>query len=204
MDSLLHSNSRPTTPSTPSPSERRRFQSESPSTDSGLTRYRTFSLRRNTGGESSAPTSPESSQYLSPKEHVISSHSHSPLPAHSPLSTLGPLAHLGLVQSQRNALQTELRLQNTTNALQKESITSLRKLALRLAVRASVKDAHLERDVETIGQLRKSEYLKNREYASAVEQLDNSITLHEHVMNELVDLVRRTDQDSSSSKLSLS
>lgn len=201
MDSLLHNSSRPTTPSTPSPAERRRFQSESPLVDHSLTKYRTFSTTRHSPVESSAAPSPESSQLLPPQEYVLSDVS--PFQAHSPLSTLGPLAHLSLVQSQRNALRSELRTRNTANASQKESITFLRKLALRLAVRASIKETHIERDVQTIGQLRMSEYLRSREYAAAAEQLDKSITLHEHVMNELVDLARKPGQETSSSEFSL-
>lgn len=171
-------------------------------------RYRALSRTPNTpiNLDFSAPPSPESSGFLPPKDHIPPSPLSINTPvsafsAHSPLATLSPLAHLGLVQSQRNALRSELKSQTTANELQRQSLSSLRKLSLRLAVRASVKDAHIERDLETIDRLRKSEYVKSREYASAVVQLDNSLALHERVMNELVEIVRSSSEESPSSKL---
>jgi hypothetical protein len=201
MEALLDSTSRPTTSSTASPSKRRPLQSTSHSAGPSLKRYQSFGILRSTHVESSAPTSPESSQYLSQKEHALPDASL--LLNHSPLSTLSPLAHLGLVQSQRNALRSELNSQNTTNASQAESITSLRKLSLRLVVRMFVKNFHLQNDVQIISQLRMSEYLRSREYASAVEQLNKFINLHENVMNDLVNLVPIPEKGPPASKFCL-
>jgi hypothetical protein len=91
----------------------------------------------------------------------------------SPLSTSG---HLGLVRNQRNALQTELRHQQDAAADAKKSISSLRKLALRLAVRISVKEANIASHSKALAKARMSQYL--------LEQQQQHLAGPSHVRSE--------------------
>jgi DNA repair exonuclease SbcCD ATPase subunit len=77
----------------------------------------------------------------------------------SPLSSIG---HLGLVRGQRNALRAELRSHEEAAVQAKQSISSLRKLALRLAVRISVKEARISTHARLLAQARMEKYLAER------------------------------------------
>ncbi|TID27942.1 putative major antigen-like protein [Venturia nashicola] len=80
-------------------------------------------------------------------------------PLSRPESPLASLGHLGLIRSQRNALQSELRHYQESTADAKKSISSLRKLALRLAVRISVKEADIASHSKALAKARMTQYL---------------------------------------------
>lgn len=81
------------------------------------------------------------------------------IPLTRPESPLSSIGHLGLIRNQRNALQSELRQQQASAADAKKSISSLRKLALRLAVRISVKEANIASHSKALAKARMNQYL---------------------------------------------
>ncbi|QDS72531.1 hypothetical protein FKW77_000285 [Venturia effusa] len=81
------------------------------------------------------------------------------IPLSRPESPLSSLGHLGLIRSQRNALQSELRQQQESAAEAKKAISSLRRLALRLAVRISVKEANIASHSKALAKARMNQYL---------------------------------------------
>lgn len=81
------------------------------------------------------------------------------IPMARPESPLCNLGHLALVRSQRNVLQSELRHHQESAADAKKSISSLRKLALRLAVRISVKEANIAAHSKALAKARMNRYL---------------------------------------------
>ncbi|KAE9962914.1 hypothetical protein EG328_011924 [Venturia inaequalis] len=81
------------------------------------------------------------------------------IPLTRPESPLSSLGHLALVRSQRNALQSELQHHQDSAADAKKSISSLRKLALRLAVRISVKEANIASHSKALAKARMDQYL---------------------------------------------
>ncbi|RDW59444.1 hypothetical protein BP6252_12531 [Coleophoma cylindrospora] len=193
--------SRPSTPSGPE-----RYPSQSPASSPaaertrssrGLSKYQSYSNQLDTPFEfPSAPSSPKSPQHMPPREIALRNVSSS-----SNLSALGSLAHLGLVKHERNALRSELNVQHSAIESQKELISALRKLALRLAVHISVKDARIESHEHEIGHLRQSEDVRSRELAATLEDVEYSITLHEHLTSELFNLASEPDPTSSSNQV---
>jgi chromosome segregation ATPase len=81
------------------------------------------------------------------------------VPVERPESPLSNLGHIGLVRSQRNALNDELRTHEEAAIEAKRSISSLRKLALRLAVRISVREAQIASHTQSLARSRMSQYL---------------------------------------------
>ncbi|RDW65188.1 hypothetical protein BP5796_09880 [Coleophoma crateriformis] len=193
--------SRPSTPSGPE-----RYPSQSPASSPtaertrsarGLSKYQSYSNQLDTPFEfPSTPSSPKSPQHMPPREIALRNVSSS-----SNLSALGSLAHLGLVKHERNALRSELNVQHSAIESQKELISALRKLALRLAVHISVKDARIESHEHEIGHLRQSEDVRSRELAATLEDVEYSITLHEHLTSELFNLASELVPSSSSNQV---
>ncbi|KAF2090029.1 hypothetical protein K490DRAFT_62903 [Saccharata proteae CBS 121410] len=100
------------------------------------------------------------------------------------VSTLG---QVGLIKSQRDGLGFELKAQQAANAEAKQSVSSLRKLAFRLAVRISVKEAKVAQSARSLAQSRASSYLNIREHSSRITELQATLVRHQDRNREVTE-----------------
>lgn len=86
-------------------------------------------------------------------------------------SNTSALGRVGLLKHQREALRQQLQQQYLINKKQGHSASALRKLALRLSVQISVREAKLKNHAETLSRSRLTQYLSERENDVNFKQL---------------------------------
>lgn len=107
------------------------------------------------------------------------------------LSPLSNLAHLSLVKNQRNSLRSELKVQRVAGAQAKASVTSLRRLALRLAVNISVKEKQIATTARSLANSRKSDYIATRNAEKRIDMLMQSLKEEEHKNRDILESLER-------------
>lgn len=96
-------------------------------------------------------------------------------------------AHLALVTNQRNTLRSELRSQRAANSEVHASVSSLRRLALRLAVNISVKEKRIANSTRNLALSRNNEYLAGRSAEKRIEILTKCWKEEERRSREILD-----------------
>ncbi|KAL6705918.1 hypothetical protein ACN47E_006197 [Coniothyrium glycines] len=95
------------------------------------------------------------------------------------LTPISNWAHLSYIKTQRNNLRTELTAQQIAGAEVKRSVTSLRRLAFRMAVNISVKEKQIATSVRHLASSRKSHYLQGKNAEQRLESLQRALRVEE-------------------------
>jgi len=107
-------------------------------------------------------------------------------------SNTSALGHVGLLKHQREALRHQLQQQYLVNKKQAQSSSTLRKLALRLSVQISLREARLKNLAEALSRSRLTQYLSERDYDANVKQLLEVLKTYERHGE---DIIRALDED---------
>ena len=100
-------------------------------------------------------------------------------------------AHLSWVKSQRNSLRTELKAHQIAGAEAKQSVTSLRRMAFRMAVNISVKEKQIATSARNLVRSRKSHYLDGKDADNRIEELKRSLRIEEGRNKEILEALER-------------
>jgi hypothetical protein len=100
-------------------------------------------------------------------------------------------AHLSYIKNQRNNLRTELKAHQIAGAEAKQSVTSLRRMAFRMAVNISVKEKQIATSARNLVRSRKSHYLDGRDTEKRVEELKRSLRIEEGRNKEILEALER-------------
>lgn len=88
-------------------------------------------------------------------------------------------AHLSYIKTQRNHLRAELKAQQIAGTEVKRSVTSLRRLAFRMAVNISVKEKQIATSARNLANSRKGSYLQGRDAEQRIESLQRALRVEE-------------------------
>ncbi|KAF2853528.1 hypothetical protein T440DRAFT_515655 [Plenodomus tracheiphilus IPT5] len=95
------------------------------------------------------------------------------------LTPISNWAHLNFLKNQRNTLRNELKVQNLAGAEAKRSVSSLRRLAFRMAVNISVKEKKIATSAKNLSQSRKGSYLEGKDAEKRIEGLRRALRIEE-------------------------
>ena len=118
-------------------------------------------------------------------------------------SNTSALGHVGLLKHQREALRSQLQQQYLITGKQKQATSSLRKLALRLSVQVSVREARLKSHAEALSKSRLARYLDERHHDNALKQLFAILKEYEDQGDHLLHTLDNESLAISKSTLSL-
>ncbi|KAF1971546.1 hypothetical protein BU23DRAFT_175627 [Bimuria novae-zelandiae CBS 107.79] len=111
----------------------------------------------------------------SPPSELDDSHLSSPQKKEEGFAPISNWAHLSYLKNQRNQLRTQLKVHQAAGAEAKQSISSLRRLAFRMAVNISVKEKQIASTARNLANSRKKNYLSTRDAEMRIEQLTKSL-----------------------------
>lgn len=114
-------------------------------------------------------------------------------------SNTSALGHVGLLKHQREALRNQLQQQYLVNGKQQQAASSLRKLALRLSVQISVREARLKSHTEALSRSRLAQYLNERYHDSTLQQLLAVLKSYEDQGEDLLQALDNGAPDTSKS-----
>lgn len=100
-------------------------------------------------------------------------------------------AHLSYIKSQRNNLRAELKAHEIAGAEAKQSVTSLRRMAFRMAVNISVKEKQIATSARNLVRSRKSHYLDGKDAEKRVEELKRSLRIEEGRNRDILEALER-------------
>lgn len=100
-------------------------------------------------------------------------------------------AHLSYIKNQRNSLRAELKAHQVAGAEAKQSVSSLRRMAFRMAVNISVKEKQIATSARNLVRSRKSHYLDGRDTEKRIEELKRSLRIEEGRNNEILEALER-------------
>lgn len=100
-------------------------------------------------------------------------------------------AHLSYIKNQRNNLRAELKAHQIAGAEAKQSVTSLRRMAFRMAVNISVKEKQIATSARNLVRSRKSHYLDGRDAEKRVEELKRSLRIEEGRNKDILEALER-------------
>lgn len=137
-------------------------------------------------------------------DHWGRSSSHAPRPdqdgqdAQSPHSNdddaphvIANWAHLSYLKTQRNTLRAELKAHQIAGAEAKRSVSSLRRLAFRMAVNISVKEKQIATTARSLAKSRTNHYLESKDAQKRVEQLQRALRVEESRNKEILEALER-------------
>lgn len=100
-------------------------------------------------------------------------------------------AHLSYIKNQRNSLRAELKAHQVAGAEAKQSVSSLRRMAFRMAVNISVKEKQIATSARNLVRSRKSHYLDGKGAEKRVEDLKRSLRIEEGRNKEILEALER-------------
>ena len=100
-------------------------------------------------------------------------------------------AHLSYIKSQRNTLRAELKAHQVAGAEAKRSVSSLRRLAFRMAVNISVKEKQIATTARNLAKSRTSNYLEGKDAQKRVEELKRALRVEEGRNKEILEALER-------------
>ena len=127
----------------------------------------------------SPPSEPETSGPSSPRTKDE---------AFTPISNW---AHLSYLKNQRNHLRAELKVHQHAGSEAKQSISSLRRLAFRMAVNISVKEKQITNTARNLASSRRKNYLSTREAEKRIEQLAKSLKEEEYRNRDILECLEK-------------
>lgn len=158
--------------------------------------------------EHSLPTTPKMERSISMTDSFILEHlqhQHPQTPAAEPdgiqspapakkddaLTPISNWAHLSYIKSQRNHLRAELKAQQVAGAEARQSISSLRRLAFRMAVNISVKEKQIATTARNLASVRKREYMSTRNAEKRIEQLTKHLKEEEYKNRDILECLEK-------------
>lgn len=154
--------------------------------------------------EKSLPSTPKMERSISMTDSFILEHlkqqpqqtsAHDPEDSHpgtprtkdDGLTPISNWAHLSFIKNQRNHLRAELKAHQVAGAEAKQSISSLRRLAFRMAVNISVKEKQIAKTARNLACSRKNSYLSTRDAEKRIEQLTKSLKEEEYRNKDILE-----------------
>jgi hypothetical protein len=110
------------------------------------------------------------------------------------LTPISNWAHLSFIKNQRNHLRAELKAHQIAGAEAKQSITSLRRLAFRMAVNISVKERQIATTARNLTSSRKKHYLSTRDAEKRIEQLSKSLEEEEYRNKDILECLEKASR----------
>lgn len=107
------------------------------------------------------------------------------------LTPISNWAHLNFLKNQRNTLRNELKVQALAGAEAKRSVSSLRRLAFRMAVNISVKEKQIATSAKNLSQSRKGNYLQGKDAEKRIESLKRALRIEEKRNVEVLEALER-------------
>lgn len=132
----------------------------------------------------SARTPPVEVDGASSLEHALAQE-------HESLTPISNWAHLSYMKTQRNHLRTELKAHLIAGAEAKRSVTSLRRLAFRMAVNISVKEKQIATSARNLAKSRKGNYLEGRDAEKRIADLNRAFRIEEQRNTEILGALER-------------
>lgn len=110
------------------------------------------------------------------------------------LTPISNWAHLSFIKNQRNHLRAELKAHKIAGVEAKQSITSLRRLAFRMAVNISVKERQIATTARNLTSSRKNHYVSTRDAERRIEQLSKSLEEEEYRNKDILDSLEKASR----------
>lgn len=107
------------------------------------------------------------------------------------LTPISNWAHLSYVKNQRNTLRTELMGQCIAGAEARRSVSSLRRLAFRMAVNISVKEKQFVTSAKYLANSRNASYLEGKDAEKKVDALKRALRVEERKNIEVIEALER-------------
>jgi hypothetical protein len=109
----------------------------------------------------------------------------------APPTLISNWAHLSYMKAQRNAMRAELKTQQVAGAEAKRSVTSLRRLAFRMAVNISIKEKQIATTARNLAKSRTSNYLEGKDAQKRVEDLNRALRVEEGRNKEILEALEK-------------
>jgi hypothetical protein len=103
------------------------------------------------------------------------------------LTPISNWAHLTYLKNQRNDLRGELKAHQVAGAEARRSMTSLRRLAFRMAVNISVKEKQIATSARSLASTRKSTYLQGKDAEKRIEELRRALGVEEERNKDILE-----------------
>lgn len=107
------------------------------------------------------------------------------------LTPISNWAHLSFIKNQRTHLRAELKAHQVAGAEAKQSISSLRRLAFRMAVNISVKEKKIATTARNLASSRKKSYLSARDAEQRIEQLTKILREEEYRNKDILECLEK-------------
>lgn len=107
------------------------------------------------------------------------------------LTPISNWAHLSYIKKQRNNLRAELKAHQIAGAQVKRSVTSLRRLAFRMAINISVKEKQIATSAQSLAISRKGNYLQGKDAEKRIEGLRRALRVEECRNQEILAALER-------------
>jgi hypothetical protein len=129
-----------------------------------------------------------------PSAEADDSHPGTPRMKDDGLTPISNWAHLSFIKNQRNHLRAELKAHQVAGAEAKQSITSLRRLAFRMAVNISAKERQIATTARNLTSSRKKHYLSTRDAEKRIEELSKSLEEEEFRNKDILDCLEKASR----------
>ena len=100
-------------------------------------------------------------------------------------------AQLSFIKHQRNHLRAEVKAHQLANGEAKQNLSSLRRLAFRMAVNISVKEKQIAKTARSLASSRKNSYLSGRDAEKRIEQLTKSLRDEEYRNRDILECLEK-------------
>lgn len=107
------------------------------------------------------------------------------------LTPISNWAHLSYIKNQRNVLRGELKAHQIAGAEAKRSVTSLRRLAFRMAINISVKEKQIATTAKNLARNRKTSYLEERDAQRRIQDLTRALRIEEGRNQEILEALEK-------------
>lgn len=110
------------------------------------------------------------------------------------LTPISNWAHLKYIKTQRNTLRAELKTQYLAGLDTKRSVTSLRRLALRMAINIAVKERQIATSAQNLSKSREGSYLEGKDAERRLEGLKRALRVEEGRNEAILEALERASK----------
>lgn len=126
-----------------------------------------------------------------PVTNAQDSHPASPRTKDEHFAPISNWAQLSFIKNQRNHLRAEVKAHQLAGVEAKQNISSLRRLALRMAVNISVKEKQIAKTARNLAASRKNNYIYGRDAEKRIEQLTRSLKEEEFRNRDILESLEK-------------
>ena len=127
----------------------------------------------------------------SPMSELDDSHHNTPRKDKATFAPISNWAQLSYLKNQRNQLRTELQLHQVADTEAKHSISSLRRLAFRMAANISIKEKQIANTARNLASSRKKNYLSTCDTERRIAELSKSLQEEEFRNKDILECLER-------------